>query len=144
MNYNFTKDKVDGDAAENKVLEHLHKSGYLDAYRVEGKESRWDIVIPSKNQTIEVKNDLMAQTTGNLAIEIQNSKGLPSGIYISEATFWVIFVGEYGYISRTQKLKNWVEQNHFRVVVGGDRKQTTMMLVKFATLKEQPFFTRFI
>ena len=141
--YNFKADKQLGDSAEDKVIEMLKENGYDDAYRVEGKESRWYIVVPSVNISIEVKNDVMAATTGNLAIELYKQNGEPSGLMASEATMWIIFACDEIYRLDTAKLKEYISSgiNH-RIVMGGDRKASQMMLIPIVVLKEQDFFKK--
>ncbi len=141
-NYNYTKDKVLGDIAENKVLQMLHDSGHTEAYRVKGKEVRWDIVIPDKDIKIEVKNDIMAQGTGNLAIEMYKQSGEASGIMASESDFWVIFAADEIYMLDRPALKDYIRTANHRVVMGGDRKATQMMLVPIDDIKQQTFFRR--
>lgn len=138
-NYNFLKDIVIGEDAERKALEILHKAGFEDAYKVNGNEKRWDIVVPSINKTFEIKNDLMSSKTGNLAIEIGKRSGEPSGITSSESDYFMIFTCGEVLLIDTPSLKEYVNNGSHRVVNGGDKWQTRMALVKISDMKEQNF-----
>jgi len=127
-NYNFKKDIVLGHKGEDKVLTTIQKV-YPLSKRVEGYNPFYDIEIPEINKTLEVKNDLRAVDTGNLAIECFKKNGDPSGIMISQADFWVICVGEKMLLMGKDRLKEYVQNSNFRTVWGGDRNATQMMLV---------------
>ena len=51
--------------------------------------SAWDFI--HKGVAYEVKSDRRAYTTGNLCIEYQHT-GIPSGISLSQADFWLYFI----------------------------------------------------
>jgi len=142
--YNFAIDKKIGDVAEDAVLKILHDNGFLKAFRVPGKEVRWDIIIPEIDKKIEVKNDLMAEKTNNLAIEIYKQSGEASGIMASQSDFWIIFAAGEIYMLDRVKLREYCINNatSHRIVMGGDRMATQMMLVPIAEIKKQKFFGR--
>lgn len=137
-NYDFTKDIELGHEAEEAVLAQV-KTIFPQAYRVDGYEPRWDIVIPELQKTIEVKNDIMAGQTGNLAIECQKKTGAPSGIMVSEADFWVIIADDEMLLMGREALKNYVTVGNFRKVWGGDRNSAEMYLVPLAKIRQQDF-----
>ena len=141
-NYKFSQDIVLGNEAENKLLDIFHNNGYPKAYRVLGKEVRWDIIIPEINKSVEVKNDLLATSTGNLAIEVNKQNGELSGIMASQADFWVIFANNEIYMFDRIKLKNYCLNKQHRKVMGGDRFATEMILVKIDEIKKQDFYRR--
>lgn len=60
----------------------------------DAKFSLWDIKIVKDNieTTYEVKADNWAYTTRNCAIEFERVGGVKSGISVSKATFYIIFV----------------------------------------------------
>ena len=60
------------------------KKKYPTAYVVEGYNKGFDIVVPEKNQTIEVKYDSMSRSTGNYMFETEYD-GEPSGITTTTA-----------------------------------------------------------
>lgn len=132
-----------GDEAEVHILEIIQKL-YPQAYRISGKEAKYDIIIPEINKTIEVKRDIMSAKTGNLAIEVFKKNGQPSGIMASEATYWVIYTDGEIYFLDKNKLKQYATatENNFRIVMGGDNKATQMVLLPVSKLKEQDFFAQ--
>lgn len=139
--YNFNKDKQDGDSAEDFVLECIQVH-FPTAYRVQGKEARFDIIVPEVDKTIEVKNDLMAAKTGNLAIEMCKKSGESSGIMISEADYWVIMAGGEMFMIDRVALRQYCEQADHRKVWGGDRWASQMMLVPIEDIKTQEFLVK--
>lgn len=141
-NYNFQKDIVLGIEAEDKALEIFHEAGYLDAVRVIGKEIRWDIVVPSLGKTFEVKNDIMSQKTGNLAIEIGKKNGEPSGITASEADYFIIFTCGEVFLIDTHSLRKYATNGTHKIVNGGDGWRTKMALVKINDMKQQKFMRK--
>lgn len=137
--YNFVKDKALGDQAEDVILEILQKAGYSEAHRVKGKEVKWDIIIPEVNKTIEVKNDLKAAQTKNLAIELFKKNGEPSGLMASEADIWVIFANSEILMMKREALKDYCSAAKHRIVFGGDKNSTQMMLVPLEDIKKEDF-----
>lgn len=143
--YNFRKDLQDGNVAEQEVL-RLIKTAFPQAYKVEGKEARWDIVIPNEENgetaTAEVKNDLMAKQTGNLAIELYKQSGEVSGLLVSEADYWFQKVGNELFVCPRKKLREYYEANAFREVFGGDRRSTKMALVPIRDIEKQDWLIK--
>jgi len=141
MPHNFVKDKALGDEKEAESENMLHKAGY-ETERVKGKDNRYDIRILGTNKTIEVKNDLMAAKTGNLAIEISKKSGEKSGIMASEATYWWIHaVGEILSLDR-EELKDYCGEAQHRVVWGGDNWATQMVLIPIDEIKQLPSYRK--
>ena len=138
-NYNFKKDKLLGDKAEDTILQILHESGFPNAYRVNGKEARWDIIIPEINKKLEIKNDVKAEKTGNLAIEIYKKNGNPSGIMISESDFWIIFAAKEIFMLDRVELKNYTSNGTHKITWGGDNFATQMALISIETIRTQDF-----
>ncbi len=83
---------------------------------------------------VEIKNDLQAPTTGNVAIETRHH-GQPSGILTSQATWWVIVFGEEAVIVKTDVLRSFVLTGTFREVPAGDNRASTIRLVPVENLK---------
>jgi hypothetical protein len=88
----------------------------------------------NKIYTFEIKFDLMASKTGNIAIEYFNPKtNKPSGIMATEALFWVCILKDPFeiYISRTSILKNFLDKfEPCRIINCGGDKNSAMMLYK--------------
>ena len=139
--YKFAKDKMDGDTAEQHLLEHIQKL-YPKAYREIGKVKEHDIVIPELQKTIEVKNDLKAEETGNIAIEISKKDGTPTGINVSTANWWAIFANKELFFLERKKLKTYCETSKLRTVFGGDNWGVKMYLIPIEELKKQDFFVK--
>lgn len=81
-----------------------------------------------KRYTLEIKEDLMAATTGNVAIELF-SRGKHSGICSSIADSWCYVLGnELYFISRPALLLKLIE-NGYRQVRGGDNDSSSLILI---------------
>ncbi|PIY10223.1 MAG: hypothetical protein COZ18_06480 [Flexibacter sp. CG_4_10_14_3_um_filter_32_15] len=136
--YNFDKDLIDGLDAENSVKSLLKKKYKVsDDDIVSSTTKEFDIKIKSLNLTFEVKNDLMAEKTGNIAIEFE-SRGKPSGVSTTKADYWVYkFSNMFYIIERTVLVNELVNKgNYSRIVNGGDYGSNTMMyLVKVEAFK---------
>lgn len=137
MHYNFKKDLVDGQAAEEEVAQRLIALLDLCADDIERCTSKgYDLKVISKNWTFEVKNDLMAHQTGNVAIEYE-SRGKPTALGATTADFWVYkFAGRFfAFRTATLKRKLFEEKTYFKAVTGGDAgSNTKMFLVKMEEL----------
>ena len=138
MHYNFKKDLLDGKAAEIEVAQRLMVRLGIPANDIEHSSSKgYDLKIISKGWTFEVKNDLMAHQTGNVAIEYE-SRGNPTALAATTADFWVYKMAGGFFAFRTEVLKRklFEEKLFFREVVGGDMGSSTkMFLVKLEEFK---------
>lgn len=139
MHYNFKKDLADGKAAEEEVKLLLISRLNLAESDIEHSSSKgYDLKIISKDWTFEVKNDLMAHQTGNVAIEYE-SRGKPTAIAATTAEFWVYkFAGSFfAFRTETLKRKLFKEKQFFKAVTGGDAgSNTKMFLVKVEEFKK--------
>ena len=130
--YNFDKDLLDGQQAEQEAIEKLkvHFSITDDADFEIYNKTEYDIKIISKNLTFEVKNDLMATKTGNVAIEYE-CRGNVSGINATEADFWLQKYNNKFHMVETSKLKDEIltKRNFDRDFSsgGGDAGSNTKM-----------------
>ncbi len=139
--YDFNKDLKDGQDAENEVKELLKNHFKVGDDDIESSSSKgFDIKIISQNLTFEVKNDLMAEKTGNIAIEYE-CRGKPSGLAVTTADYWVYKyknrgsnIDKFGKIE-IRKLKEFLRQNwgtsnyRYRIVTGGDAGSNTKMIL---------------
>ena len=136
--YNFEKDLADGQAAEREVAQRLITRLGIPADDIEQSSSKgYDLKILSKGWTFEVKNDLMAERTGNVAVEFE-CRGKATALASTTAEFWVYkFSGSFfAFRTETLKRKLFEEKGYFREVVGGDAgSNTRMYLVKVAVFK---------
>lgn len=136
--YNFKKDLVDGQAAEQEVAKRLMVRLGIPAEDIETCTSKgYDLKIISKGWTFEVKNDLKAHETGNVAIEYE-SRGKPTALAATTADFWVYKFANCFFAFKTETLKRklFEEKQYFKDVIGGDPgSNTKMFLVKIAVFK---------
>jgi hypothetical protein len=137
--YNFSKDLADGKAAEAEVAARLMARLGIGEDDIERSSSKgYDLKIVSKGWTFEVKNDLMAHQTGNVAIEYE-CRGKPTALSVTTAEFWVYkFAGQF-FAFRTETLRRLLfeEKKYLRQVTGGDAgSNTKMYLVKVEEFKK--------
>ena len=85
---NFDDSLAMGKKVENEVCD-LIKKKYPDAYVKEGYYKQGDIIVPSADILVEVKQDYQSHITGNLLIEIEFD-GKPSALSTTESDWWVI------------------------------------------------------
>ena len=138
MHYNFDKDLVDGHAAELEVRQILMTRLNLVEDDIERSFSKgYDLKIISKGWTFEVKNDLMAHRTGNVAVEYE-CRGKATALAATTAQFWVYKFAEQFFAFKTETLKRklFEEKLYFKDVVGGDANSNTkLFLVKVEVFK---------
>jgi hypothetical protein len=96
----------------------------------------YDIKIISLGLTFEVKNDILAAKTGNVAIEYK-SRGKDSGLVTSTADYWVYKFNNECLMIKTSNLRKELidNKNYFRIVSGGDNSTSQLFLVKISTFK---------
>lgn len=89
----------------------------------DAKFSLWDVKIVKDNieTTYEIKADKWAMQTKNIAIEFERVGGVKSGINLSKATFYVIFViDEFGgyecYKIPRKKLVKMINNGEYKCV----------------------------
>lgn len=127
----FCKDKRSGDLAESLVTEKLKAHGFIvekNKSKNKVELSKWDLkaIKNSQTTTFEVKYDIMAKRTGNLAIEYYNPKKCEnSGVLATEAEYWIIVLlnedmSNTAYIIRVADLLKYFHDNKGRDVFGGD------------------------
>ena len=84
----FLKDLEIGEYTENKIVSFI-KIKYPKAYKHEGEFKDYDIRIPEKDITIEVKTDIGSAESDNYFIEF-SCNGVDSGINSTKANYWII------------------------------------------------------
>lgn len=93
--FNFYEDLAKGQEAQNLILERL-KLKYPSARQVPGDFKYWDIEVPEKDITIEVKNDVRAVEKQRYYVETRTKDPWqPSGVNTSKSDWWVIYDSEY-------------------------------------------------
>lgn len=130
----WTESKRHADAAELAVAEYFKR---LDCQmsKTLGLDS-FDLLLQLR---IEVKRDLQATKTGNVAIEVA-CNGKPSGIMATGADRWVIVVGTVGYMVRTVQLRALVKTENFQTVSAGDGKRAQIRLVPLRMVQSLEIF----
>lgn len=97
---------------------------------LEGESHLADIL---KNKKIEVKTDYGVGDTGNLVVEYA-SRGKKSGISTTQADYWAfVFAGDYSkdiiVMVKTERLKNLLSKDRFKIVTGGDKGTSKLYLI---------------
>lgn len=126
-----------GKIAENRVQEILESIGMKCTEVDKINRVLWDISFhlfgnSEKTHTIEVKNDVYALRSGNIAVEMFNPKSAkPSGLSATKADLWVFMVGAEIWITRTDTLRKFVEDNKpFRIIDSGGDNNAYLYLYK--------------
>jgi hypothetical protein len=131
--YDFVQDFQDGRQAEEEVLGKLKAYFRLAPEDIELCDNKdFDLRLRTNGLTFEVKNDLKAYQTGNVAIEYE-CRGKASGLATTKADFWVYkFSGAFWLASTKQlRTKLFSEKSYWKEVTGGDPGSfTKMFLVK--------------
>ena len=145
-NYNFRQDLSIGRESEEMIL-NLIKERTLDICGTcVNRTDKCDIHILfncGKRTLIEVKTDMQAHETGNVALEIW-CRGHDSGILTTESDYIVYVFEDNGvkkkYIYRSKTLREYCLKNRHRAIQAGDlwinpefpwrRKSSDIILVK--------------
>lgn len=136
---NIQRDLAIGAAAEDRVVKMLCDAGMpASKQQQKGIFPDYDIKAGFTDGsgsnvffTLEVKNDIYAIRSGNIAIETYNPKsGKPSGLGITKANFWVHITDEI-HIACVSELKNWVDKTTpFKIITAGGDDNATLFLYK--------------
>lgn len=121
--------KAQGDAAERAIAEWFRSRGYT-VMRTIGEESL-DLQLQC---SIEVKNDLVAQSTRKAAIEVEY-RGEPSGIKKTQAAWWAIAVGDKAHLVKSDELLRLVVQGNYPRKPAGDSRRAIVVLVPLEHLE---------
>ena len=114
---NFNNNLSFANAGEKEVAKLLSKYNFkIISYN---NDYRYDILCETtqgKETTIEVKEDVRAEDTGNVVIEYE-SRGKPSGIQTSCADFWVFRVHQkddiFHYMYKTENVKKLIREKKY-------------------------------
>lgn len=135
----FKRDIKKGDEGEERVVNCFNKHGFKVKYNLDrNRLSDYDLICSKDKSvpkfTIEVKYDVKAQKTGNIAIEYYNPKTeKDSGILRSKATLWAYCIGESEiWITRTSELVSYIKNyDPVRLVEkAGDGNSSCMLYSK--------------
>lgn len=129
----WTAAKAHGDEAELAIAQ-WYKSRGADVTKTIGPDG-YDLLIQFR---LEVKCDLRAEKTGNVAIEV-SYRGKPSGLMATRAEWFVVVVGQTAYMARTGKLRAFIGSGNFTAVPAGDGGHAEIVLLTLETLRALPF-----
>jgi len=138
------KDLAIGKIGEENFIKIL-KKGRVKAKSNEKKEDRsfYDIKaeIDGKDFTIEVKNDLYAAKSGNIAIEVYNPHSeKKSGLSITKSDLWVHIVDNEYWVTKTKDLKSFVSKNPpFKTFDNAGDGNANILLYKVETILPEIF-----
>ena len=136
MHYKFKEDLKQGKEAELELAARLVQVKGVDDIEF-NEDKRYDLKVFSEDEsyTIEVKWDMKAPETGNVAIEFEY-RGNPSGIEASEADFWAYKIEDKFYMLSKDRMSEMIEVERPSYVIGGDPGSgTKMWLVKLRVFK---------
>ena len=131
--YDFKKDFAIAQKTEHEVAKLLEDTYGLSILGF-NNNYKYDILLKStegKKFTIEVKEDFICETTGNVGLEFE-CRGKLSGISISEVDYYLykLHTRDYGIIfvvQKTKMLKQKIsDEKYFRIVNGGDEGSNSM------------------
>ena len=136
----FKKDLIKGQWGEYDMAVYLSDKGFRTLHF--NNDAKWDIksISPKTGMMtfFEIKSDFLCKDeksdTGNLAIEIRY-KGRPSGISASESDvlmYYFPYLNEDNvWMIKIKELKDLIksEIKNLKVVMGGDDKQSEMVLI---------------
>lgn len=120
-----------GDAAELAIAQYWHERGFT-VHRSYGQTDH-DLRL---TLDIEVKRDLQAKQTGNVAIEV-SYRNQPSGIVTSRAAYWQIVVNGESLLIRTDKLRALALERRWREAPAGDGGKARVRLVALDELRRR-------
>lgn len=142
----FSKFESDLEKSQAGVQEFSRQIASRGATKITlGDTKEWDIQWSQNGRiyTAECKQDLMAEKTGNVAIEV-SSRGKPSGLSTSKADYYVYLIrGDY-YMILTASLRLHISADLYRFVKGGDDNTSELYLIpvhRFCALC-RPLFTK--
>lgn len=135
----FLKSMSQGKNGENAAISLFQLIG-IDCKKDEDKDKRndHDLVcqLDKLKFTVEVKHDLMAEKTGNIAVEYHNSKlDKPSGIYSTKANLLVYIVPDQDnmtiWVCSVKKVREFIKDvAPFRSVKNAGDKNANLFLYK--------------
>lgn len=131
----WLRGKAAGDAVELAIAKFLRQKGF-DVLKTVG-EASYDLSISAR---IEIKHDLKAADTGNIAVEIAY-KGKPSGLTTTTALWWLHVAGASVFACKVHDLRAWLDRTHFPTREIGDGRQSRCVLVPVDDFRRQKFVT---
>lgn len=137
MHYDFEKDLPVGQSAEDEIVTRLQAMFPTCSFD-RCANNAYDIAMTHQGRqtTLEIKHDLLAETTGNLAFEYR-CRGKWSGINTTQAASWVYkFKMQHRdclLFLKTAVLRAMLKAEPWRSVRGGDDNAAEFMVVPVET-----------
>jgi hypothetical protein len=134
----FFTDRSSGKQAEYNLAAILESYNYNTTVIPLGLNSAADVtaVSSTKTLTFEVKADLSAPKTHNVAIEISRDSQ-PTGILTCSADYWAHAVDGVFYCFKTNHLKCISSLPRFSIRPAGDGKRTKVVLIPLDVFKDE-------
>jgi len=126
MKNDFKRSLSTGKIAVEFCMDYLEKLGFACTKPNEGYFPDYDFIAEGYDIsfTIECKNDVYANKSGRIAIEVYNPRqNKVSGLFSTNANYWFQFVNnEYNLMIPVTQLKDFVKSNNPNKIieVGGD------------------------
>ena len=144
LDNNFKNKNRLGRKVEEAVMEyyreHIDKKTRFPRVPVKG----YDIICPYVG-IIEVKEDRLAHSTGNYAIEYQNMKGEPSGLMGTEAGVFVIVDHDNVIMSRSDNLQYVVRSSDDkRTISMGDTSESGTRCMGWLIPRDEILYSPFV
>jgi hypothetical protein len=133
----FDDDLKAGHRSEDRVLDIIRKK-YPEAERIEGKHSPYDIIVPERRITVEVKGDYVSQKTNNIVIEVNHPIGKQSGLLVTTADWWVHDTGKELIWIKPKRIEECITVHNFpsKDIKGrGDRHPKRVYLIPVDTYR---------
>lgn len=105
----FNRDLKTGEDGEEYILSIIRKTHPM-AHKVAGKFKPYDIYVPERNYSYEVKTDLKSHETGNVFIEI-SFNNTPSGLMTTKANMWAYITKDDVIYATPNNIKNCIIYN---------------------------------
>lgn len=150
--YKFIRDLKDGQRGEAIAFQALINSGLYKRSNNSPPQTHGDFqLLDTKNGNlpvnIEVKYDILAESTGNMCFEFCNAKGKLTGIMATEADIVVYVLNNKDnymlYMFLKDALKSYLvdtaNAQNVRIVNGGDKKKFTMALSSIDNMSKLAF-----
>lgn len=128
----WTVAKAAGDSAEIAVAEWFRGRDF-ETFKTLGYAS-FDLLLQA---TVEVKRDLLADKTGNVAVEVSYNRQ-SSGIHTSPATYWAFVLNGEALLIHTRKLRDLIARSDFPEKFAGDGLKSLVKLVPVSVLRMDP------
>lgn len=123
-----------GKSGENRVKILFESCGFQVVEVEKALRSHYDLVCTKGKEsfTVEIKNDLKAKTTGNIAIEVFNPvSGKNSGLSITKANLWVHILADEIWLTSVPRLSSFVGiQEPVKIIKAAGDGNATIYLYK--------------